>query len=110
MEITDKVLKDTIKINNKELNDLVEKIMKEGVPLFVREQIEKMLLRMHKEATDPLQCCANCLLFHFKDVYVCERNYIHKDIIKPWKACENWLWDQATRKRREGNEGKDKVN
>lgn len=39
----------------KDLEEKIELIMKEGVPLFNREQIKKMLRRMHDEALATLE-------------------------------------------------------
>jgi hypothetical protein len=89
-------------MNEQKLKDLVEKIMREGTPLFVREQIEKMLLRMHRLTSEPLECCANCILYVNRQgqIATCRENFIHKDNIQPWKVCKNWEWDNADKLKR----------
>jgi uncharacterized small protein (DUF1192 family) len=46
-----------------------------------------------------LKCCGNCKRFtNYKPM--CKMQYIHKDLIRPWVVCENWIWDEADKKER----------
>ena len=75
------------------LSELVAKIMREGVPLFDRDQIEKMLRRMNKESEIDLRCCGNC--DRYKPGNVCEQRFLHPSLMQPWKVCEHWVSDEA---------------
>ena len=48
-----------------------------------------------------LRCCGNCSLYEVTILdYFCKQSFIHKDLIKPWFVCENWIWDLAESKKR----------
>jgi hypothetical protein len=89
-------------MNEENLKKLVDRIIREGVPLFTRESIEKMLRRMNKETEEDLRCCGNCNLFSNKGKYYCKDNHIHIDHSQPWKVCPEWKFDEADIKRRMG--------
>lgn len=49
-----------------------------------------------------LKCCANCLNYQrdneydeIKEICICMKGHIHKDLIQSWKVCEYWEWDGA---------------
>ena len=86
------------------LKKLVDKIIKEGVPLFTRDSIEKMLRRMNTETEKDLKCCGNCGEYRSiaeKD-FIAYSCLIHKDHIVPWKVCPKWIFDEADTERRMG--------
>ena len=85
------------------LRKLVDKIMREGVPLFDRDQIEKMLRRMNKESEFEMRCCGNCDLYKVNintDKYHCAEKYIHESLTQPWKVCGHWASDEADNTKR----------
>jgi len=85
------------------LKSLVDKIIKEGVPLFTRESIERMLRRMNKETETDLRCCGNCNLFSGNGrIYFCKQGHIHPHHSQPWKSCKGWVCDEADSNRRMG--------
>jgi hypothetical protein len=90
-------------LKEESVKKLVEKIMKEGAPLFTRESIAKMLICMNHETEKDLRCCGNCNLFRGDGrKYFCKQGCIHTDHCQPWKSCKEWKFDEADSKRRMG--------